>query len=59
MLVALLATIYTANFVSPPPPSVSAVAWTAQALWLLVAWAFWVDRHREPVYVQGSSAEGP
>lgn len=23
-----------------------AVAWSAQAMWLLVAWGYWVDRHR-------------
>ena len=30
----------------PPPPSVAAVAWSAQAVWLLVALGYWVDRHR-------------
>jgi hypothetical protein len=48
-LVGLLVVIYAANFLGPPPPSVPAVAWTAQAIWLLVAWAFWVDRHRGTV----------
>ena len=47
-LVGLLLVIYAANFLGPPPPSAPAVAWTAQAIWLLVLWAFWVDRHREP-----------
>jgi len=47
-LVALLVVIYAANFLGPPPPSVAAVAWMAQAIWLLVVWAYWVDRHREP-----------
>jgi len=28
--------------------SVAAVAWSAQALWLLVAWGYWIDRHRVP-----------
>ncbi len=28
------------------PPSVNALAWVGQAQWLLVAWAYWVDRHR-------------
>ena len=32
--------------IGPPPPSVNAVAWSAQAMWLLVAWGYWVDRHR-------------
>jgi hypothetical protein len=47
-LLAFLAAIAAANLVSPPPPSVAAVAWTAQAMWLLVAWGYWVDRHRTP-----------
>ncbi|MBT4099826.1 MAG: hypothetical protein HOM68_15260 [Gemmatimonadetes bacterium] len=37
---------YAANLLGPPPPSVTAVAWSAQALWLVVALAFWIDRHR-------------
>jgi hypothetical protein len=45
-LVGLLSVIYAANLLGPPPPSVPAVAWAAQAMWLLVAWAYWVDRHR-------------
>ena len=45
-LVVFLLVIYAANVFSPPPPSVSAVAWSAQAMWLLVAWAYWIDRHR-------------
>lgn len=37
------------NFVGPPPPSVGAVAWSAQAMWLIVAWGYWIDRHRSPM----------
>jgi hypothetical protein len=29
-----------------PPPSVSALAWTALGIWLFVPWAWWVDKHR-------------
>lgn len=46
-LAAFLLLIYAANVLGPPPPSVNAVAWSAQALWLVVLWGFWVDRHRE------------
>lgn len=46
-LVAFLALVYMGNLSGPPPPSTAAVAWTAQAIWLLVAWGYWVDRHRE------------
>jgi membrane-bound metal-dependent hydrolase YbcI (DUF457 family) len=45
-LVVFLLAVHIANTLGPPPPSVAAVAWSAQAMWLLVAWGFWVDRHR-------------
>lgn len=45
-LVAFLGVVYVANFMGPPPPSVMAVAWSANALWLVVAWGYWIDRHR-------------
>jgi hypothetical protein len=46
-LVGFLTIVYFANLFGPPPPNVEAVAWSAQAIWLLVLWAYWVDRHRE------------
>jgi hypothetical protein len=46
-LVAFLAIVYVASFMGPPPPSVEAVAWSANALWLVVAWGYWIDRHRK------------
>lgn len=48
-LIAFLVVAYLANIFSPPPPSVSAIAWGGQAGWLLLLWALWVDRHREPL----------
>lgn len=45
-LVAFLVVVYLASIFGPPPPSVAAVAWTAQAMGLLVAWGYWIDRHR-------------
>jgi hypothetical protein len=47
-LVAFLLIVYVANVLGPPPPSSAAVAWSAQAMWLLVVWAYWVDNHRLP-----------
>lgn len=53
ILVGFLLLVYisnvVANFVGPPPPSVGAVAWSAQAMWLIVIWGYWVDRHRTTV----------
>ena len=47
-LVAFIALAYAANLLGPPPPSVGAVAWVGEAGWLLVAWGYWIDRHRVP-----------
>ena len=45
-LVGFLAITMMGNVFGPPPPSPIAVAWGAQAMWLLVIWGAWVDRHR-------------
>lgn len=45
-LVAFLIAIYLANLLGDPPPSVPVLAWVGQAQWLLIAWGYWVDRHR-------------
>jgi len=47
-LAAFLVMIYAANLAGPPPPSGVAAAWSALAMWLLVAWGYWIDRHRRP-----------
>ena len=46
-LVAFLALIHLGNLFGGPPPSATAIAWVGQAQWLLVAWAYWVDAHRD------------
>ena len=48
-LIGFLVLTYFANLFGPPPPSVAAVAWSAQLLWLLVFWGYWLDRHRTVV----------
>ncbi len=45
--VAVLALLYLASAFGPPPPSVQAVAWSGVIGWLFVAWAYWIERHRE------------
>ena len=47
-LLALLVLIEFGTLLGPPPPSTEAVAWAALALWLVVLWAAWADRHRPP-----------
>lgn len=57
-LVLFLAIVYAASLLGPPPPSAAAVAWSAQAMWLLVGWGYWIDRHREAVIGGGAAAAG-
>ncbi|MGA7613685.1 MAG: metal-dependent hydrolase [Thermoanaerobaculia bacterium] len=46
-LIVLLVAIYASNLVGPPPPSVKAIAILGEAQWLIVAWGYWIDAHRE------------
>jgi hypothetical protein len=46
ILVAFLLVIYIATAFSPPPPDARTLAWSALTMWLLVPWAWWVDRNR-------------
>ena len=45
-LVTFLLVIHFANAFSPPPPNMTAVAIGGFAIWLLVAWGTWADKHR-------------
>ena len=45
-LLAFLVLVWVGNIFGEPPPSDTVVAVAANALWLVVAWAYWVDRHR-------------
>ena len=56
-LVVFLVVVYFANLLGPPPPSVPAVAWSAQAVWLIVAWGYWIDRNRLTSNTSGSRSK--
>lgn len=47
-LIVVLGAIWLGSTFGPPPPSVSAVAWSALVGWLFFAWAWWGDAHRQP-----------
>lgn len=47
--VAFATILYFANFFGPPPPNIKAVALAGLGIWLLVAWGFWIDRHRTSI----------
>jgi hypothetical protein len=46
-LVVFLLVTYMGNIFGSPPPSASAIAWVSHAQWILIVWAYWLDRHRE------------
>jgi hypothetical protein len=48
-LVAVLAVSYLGATFGPPPPSATVVAASSLVGYLMVAWGWWIDRHREPV----------
>lgn len=43
-LIVVFLAIQTANIFGPPPPTESAVAWSANLMWLFVIWAWWIER---------------
>jgi hypothetical protein len=46
-LVIFLSIIWVSNMLSPPPPNETAIAIASLSLWLIVPWAYWIDRHRQ------------
>lgn len=46
-LVVFLILIYAVNLFSPPPDSVEAIGIVGNAQWLIVIWAYWIDKNRE------------
>ena len=45
--VAVMLVIWIGAVFGPPPPNVTAIKASGFALWPAVAWAYWVDRHRD------------
>jgi hypothetical protein len=46
--VLVVVAIWLLNILGPPPPSERAIAWLANAQWLLILWGYWIDQHRAP-----------
>lgn len=49
--VIVMLAIWAGAVFGPPPPNVTAVKASGFALWLAVAWAYWIDRHRVSIPV--------
>jgi hypothetical protein len=48
-LIGMLVLIYIANLTGGTPPNTQIIAIAGNASWLFVLWAYWVDRHRQPI----------
>jgi membrane-bound metal-dependent hydrolase YbcI (DUF457 family) len=46
-LTAFLLVVYVMNIFGPPPPSSEPIAVVGLAQWLLVLWAYWIDKNRK------------
>ena len=46
-LIVFLVIVYLGNLFGPPPAEVTVLAWVGHAQWLIIIWAYWIDRHRE------------
>jgi hypothetical protein len=45
-LFAFLSVVYILNVFGPPPPTVESIAYAGLSMWLIVAWAYWIDGNR-------------
>ncbi len=46
-LIAFLLVVHMVNLSGPPPPSIGAVAWSANLMWIIILWAWWVEREQK------------
>lgn len=46
-LVVFLVAIYISNLFGPPPPSAEAIGIVSNSQWLIILWAYWIDKNRE------------
>jgi len=47
-LIGFFLVIHVMNILGPPPPSIQAVAWSANLMWLFVIWAWWIEKEPKP-----------
>jgi membrane-bound metal-dependent hydrolase YbcI (DUF457 family) len=45
--VIVLAVLYLMSVFGPPPPSIAILVWSGLLGWPFLAWASWIDQHRE------------
>lgn len=45
-LIVFFLLVHFMNIFGPPPPSTDAVAWSAVLMWIMVIWAWWIERKK-------------
>jgi len=45
-LLIFLGVVYVSNIFGPPPPAEGPIAIVGLSQWILIAWAYWIDRNR-------------
>jgi hypothetical protein len=45
-LILFFVLVYIMNLLGPPPDSVDAIGYLGLSQWILIAWAYWIDRNR-------------
>ncbi len=44
ILIGFLLVVHLMNLFGPPPPNAMAVAWSANLMWIIVVWAWWIEK---------------
>jgi hypothetical protein len=44
ILIGFLVVVHLMNLLGPPPPNAMAVAWSANLMWIIVVWAWWIEK---------------
>lgn len=44
LLIVFLLIAHSMNLFGSPPPSIMAVAWSANLMWIIVIWAWWIEK---------------
>ena len=48
ILIVFLLVVHLMNLIGPPPPDTLAVAWSANLMWIIIIWAWWIEKKRPP-----------
>lgn len=43
-LIVFLLVAHIMNLVGPPPPNTTVVAWSANLMWIIILWAWWIEK---------------